>query len=176
MKVAVKLAQVVGLVAFLVAVGAVPAQATPIVAATVTPIGDLFRYDYLITFDPLDDEIAILTVNGLAGDATLVNEVAPAGFDTDYDFGLGLISFFPLVGSTFPTIGTLSGFGFDTARRSASTTFDALTIFGDTLSGPATGPLGPASPIPEPATGVLLTIGLSALGRRLLRKQKPSGR
>lgn len=175
MRVIARLAQVVGIAALLVFLGAVPAEGTPIVVATVTPTGPLFHYDYSITFNPLDDEIAILTITAVPGDL-LVNEVAPAGFDTDYDVGFGLISFFPLLGGAFPTVGTLSGFGFDSPRRSAPTTFDALTILGDILSGPTTGPVGPASPIPEPATGVLVAVGLGALGRRVLRKRRQSSR
>jgi hypothetical protein len=153
------------------------AEATPIVVATVTPVGSIFHYDYEITFDPSDNEIAILTVNTLPNDVTLVNLVAPVNYSALYSSagGQGFLDFFPLV--SFPTSGTLAGFAFDSAHAPVATTFDALTIFKDgtfagTLSGPTNGPLGPvAGPnVPEPATGLLLAIGLGALaGRRAFR-------
>lgn len=148
---------------------AAPAQATPIVTATVTPAGFLFHYEYSITFNALDDEVAVLTVIVPAGDATLDSTlVAPAGFLASYDPGLGFLDFLPVV--SFPGAGTLSGFAFNSARSAAATTFQALTIFGGTLGGPTTGPLGPPSPIPEPATGALLAVGLAAVARRMARR------
>jgi hypothetical protein len=150
---------------------AVPAEATPIVTATVTPTGSLFHYSYAITFNPTDPEIVDLTINLLPGD-TLTNRTAPVGFQMSYDSGLGLLDLLPGLAGSFPLSGTLSGFAFDSPRRPLLTTFDALTILGGTLSGPTTGPLGPASPIPEPVTGVLMAIGLGALGgRRAIQKR-----
>jgi hypothetical protein len=158
-----------GMAVLLCVFAAAPAQATPIVVATVTPVGPSFHYDYAITFSPLDEEIALLTINLLPGD-TLSNQTAPAGFFMSYDSGLGFLDLLPAL--SFPAFGTLSGFAFDSPRRPLPTTFDALTaISGSVLSGPTTGALGPASPIPEPVTSVLVAIGLGALGgRRAIRK------
>jgi hypothetical protein len=157
-------------VAVLLAIfAATPAQATPIVAATVTPGGTLFHYAYAITFDPLDDEVALFTINVLPNDLTLVNRLAPAGFTTQYDPGLGLITFLPDLLGTFPLSGTLAGFSFDSAHTPRATTFVATSIFGDELIGPTAGPLGDV--VPEPATWVLLAIGMGALaGRRVIRR------
>ena len=62
MRMALRPAPLVSLALILAALVPAPAQATPIVAATVTPAGSLFHYDYTVTFNPLDDEIALLTI------------------------------------------------------------------------------------------------------------------
>ncbi len=150
---------------------AAPAQATPIVTATVTPAGSLFHYEYSIEFSPLDDEVAVLTVIVTAGDPDISPTlVAPAGYLASYDSLLGLLDFLPVV--SFPGAGTVTGFAFNSAHQVGPTTFEALTIFGGSLSGPTTGPLGPATPIPEPATGALLAVGLAAVARRMARRTK----
>lgn len=152
--------------------GSAPVQGTPVVVATVTPVGPLFHYDYEITFDALDPEIAVLTINLLPGDAVLdATLVAPPLFLASYDIGLGFLDLLPVL--SFPPFGTLSGFAFDSARAPAATTFDALTIFGGTLSGDTRGPVGAdATAVPEPATCVLVAIGLGALrARRTIRNR-----
>ena len=163
-------ARILGAAVFLGVSAVVPAEATPIVTTTVTPTGSLFHYSYAITFTALDPEIAVLTINLLPND-TLTNRTTPAGFLMSYDPGFGFLDLLPGLAGNFPTTGMLSGFAFDSPRRPLPTTFDALTILGGTLSGSATGPLGPASPVPEPVTGVLMAIGLGALGgRRAIQK------
>ena len=161
----------ISLVAVVLGIFAAPAaDATPIVVATVTPAGGRFHYDYRITFNPLDAEIALLTVNTLPNDVTLANLVAPVNYSALYSSagGHGFLDFFPLVSLSFPTSGALAGFAFDSPHAPVATTFDALTIFGGTLSGPTNGPLGLVGPaVPEPATSELLTIGLGALAVRL---------
>jgi hypothetical protein len=126
--------------------------------------GPVFHYNYSVTFNPADGQIALLTVNVLANDASLTNLVAPAGFLLTYSSaaGQGFLDFLPIL--DFPLTGTLSGFQFDSLRAPGPTTFDALTIAGAPVSGVTTGPVGAA--VPEPATCVLLAIGLGALGGR----------
>lgn len=146
---------------------AAPARGTPILVPTVTPAGPGLHYNYSITFNPSDGQIALLTVNVLANDASLTNLVAPAGFLLLYSSaaGQGFLDFLPIV--NFPLTGTLSGFQFDSLRAPGPTTFDGLTTAGAPVGGVTTGPVGPT--VPEPATWVLLTIGIGALGgRRLL--------
>jgi hypothetical protein len=134
--------------------------------ATVVPAGALFHYDYSVTFDPSDEEIAVLTIVLLPADDSLTGLTAPVGFLASYDSGLGLLALLPDVASFFPLAGTLSGFAFDSARAEGATTFEAFTIFASILIGDTTGPVGDATSVPEPATSVLLTIGLGALAKR----------
>jgi hypothetical protein len=167
-----RIARITGLAVFSVFTS-VAVHAAPILAATVTPAGTLFHYDYAITFNPADDEIAILTVSLLAGD-TLTALTAPAGYAISYDSGLGLLDFLPGLGGTFPLAGTLGGFAFNSPHSAAPTTFEALTTQFDFLTGNTTGPLGPVTPVPEPVAGVLVSIGLAVLGRRrALQRRNP---
>lgn len=162
--------QIFALAVVLSVLGSAPVQATPVVVATVTPVGALFHYDYEITFDPLDEEVAILTINVLAGDAVLdATLVAPASTLASYDIGLGFLDLLPIL--SFPL--SISGLEFDSPHAPGATTFDALTIFGNTLSGDTTGPVGAdATAVPEPATCVLVAIGLGALrARRTIRNR-----
>jgi hypothetical protein len=154
---------------------AASAGATPLLVATVTPAGPLFHYDYAITFNPADDEIALVTVTLVPGD-TLTALTAPAGFQTSFDAGLGLLDLLPALGNTFPLTGTLSGFAFNSPRSVAPTSFTALTINFDSLNGATTGPVGPI-PVPEPVAGVLLSLGLAVLGRhRIVQRRKRDSR
>lgn len=170
-----RLAKATGIVTVAGLLVAGPAQAAPIVAATVTPAGELFHYDYSITFDPLDDEIVLLDLNVLPSDLNLNATVAaPAGYSASYDMVLGILHLSP--DFFFPLAGTLSGFVFESAYAPAQTTFSALTINGATLTGSTSGPLGPATTVPEPGTGVLLTIGLLAIRRRGSRTTRHQAR
>jgi hypothetical protein len=168
-----------GLALFVLAAAA-PATATSISVATSFSMG-LFHYDYTLTFDPMDpsdDDVLVIDVNVLPGDATFQKTGMPMGFDFFYDGGLGLITFLPDL--AFPTGGDVGLFSFDSARSPAPTTFTAFTfdslidpIAFPPLTGQTMGPIGPAQEvIPEPATIALLTIGLGALGgRRAIRRR-----
>jgi hypothetical protein len=155
--------------------GGAPAQATPIVEATVTAVGALFHYDYSITFNPSDEEIALLTINLLPGDVVLESTlVAPALFMASYDIGLGLLTLLPVL--SFPSAGTVSGFAFDSPHEEGATMFETLGIFGLNDGGDTTGPVGGVA-VPEPATSVLLAIGLGALRvRGAVRKRSRTQR
>jgi hypothetical protein len=163
-------------VALCVLVATRAAHATVIVSVTVAPMGGLFHYDYSITNDPPSPgvDVILVDVNVLPMDATLTNLFAPAGFLTVYDFGLGKVSFLPDFGSPdlFEVGATHSGFGFNSPRLPGASTFDALTLLGDTVSGPTQAPLGAiAAPVPEPATVTLLLVGLGPLVAFTVRKR-----
>ena len=59
MKVVRRWIQVFGMACAVGLASSAPAQATPIVTATVTPTGSLFHYDYSITFNPVDDQVTL---------------------------------------------------------------------------------------------------------------------
>jgi hypothetical protein len=150
-----------------------------IVTPTVTPIGSLLHYDYTITNDPPTpgEDVILVDINVLPMDATLTNFFAPLGFQTVYDAGLGKVSFLPDIGSpdTFAVGTTRSGFGFDSPRTPAPSTFDALTVLGNPVSGPTQAPVGAIAAIPEPGTITLLLVGLGALATiKAVQKRKRS--
>jgi hypothetical protein len=153
------------------------ARAGLIVTPTVTPVGVSFHYDYTITNDPPapGEDVVIVDINVLPMDATLTNFFAPLGFQTVYDAGLGKVSFLPDVGSPdlFGVGTSISGFGFDSAHAPAPSTFDALTLLGNPVSGPTQAPIGAV--IPEPGTITLLLVGLGALATiKAVQKRKRS--
>lgn len=161
-----------GMVCILIVASA--ARAALIVTPTVTPMGALFRYDYTITNDPPTpgEDVALVDITVLPDDATLTNFFAPAGFQTVYDSGLGLVSFLPDFASpSLFEVGTsISGFGFDSPRRPQASTFDALTILGNTVSGLTQAPIGTV--IPEPSAFHLLLAGLGVMVAFTVRKHK----
>jgi hypothetical protein len=150
--------------------------ATPLleVTATITDLGAAFQYDYSIVnsgIDPLD-EVAVVDIQVLPGDLTLNIVTLPPGFGGFYDAGLGLVSFFPELGlSGFLPGTTVSGFQLRSARSPALSTFSALTIDSVLLDGPTMAPIGDVRAVPEPATGVLLTLAIGALVRRAGRRK-----
>jgi hypothetical protein len=130
------------------------------VTAVVTPNGPLFQYDYSISNASADDlfDLDIAVMPGV----TIENLSAPAGFETAYDPGLGLVSFLENTATFGPT--PLAGFIFDSPVAPAGTTFDAnlqnLDTFDiSTVSGNTQGPV----PTPEPASLTLFASGAAAL-------------
>jgi hypothetical protein len=170
-----RITRTAGLIAVFSLFMAASAGAAPILAATVTPAGPLFHYDYAVTFNPADGEIVLITVSLVPGD-TLTGLTAPAGYTTSFDTGLGLLDLFPNVGNTFPLTGTLSGFAFNSPLAAAPTSFTAFNSDFDLFQGVSTGPLVPGAPLPEPVAGVLVTLGLAVLGRRRLAERRNRSR
>lgn len=157
-----KWSNLVGSAACLCLLASSAAQADLIVTPTVTPLGGVFRYDYTIVNDLLED-VVLVDIIVLRMDETLTNLFAPLGFQAIYDSGLGIVTFLPAPGSVdlFAVGTSLSGFGFDSAIPSAPSTFEALTLLGNFLTGPTEAPVG--RPVPEPAPTLLLLVGVSSL-------------
>jgi hypothetical protein len=123
-------------------------------------MGATFHYDYSITIGPLDVDVILVDIVVSVADLSLANLFAPAGFQTIYDAGLGIVSFLPSLGSPslFAAGTTLSGFGFDSARGPGPSTFQTLDILAGSFVGATIASVG--APIPEPGTAVLLSLGL----------------
>ena len=130
---------------------AAPVTVTPVV----TTIGALFHYNYTIT-NGTGLDVPIIDINVARGTGIILNLVAPVGFLTAYDSSLGLVSFLEntaLFGSA-----PLSGFAFDSAISSRSTTFASTFADGSVMTGATSGPV-----VPEPTTLTLITAGFILL-------------
>jgi len=131
------------------------------VSAVVTPGSGLFQYDYSIANGTADDlfDLDIAVTPGIA----ITDLSAPAGFDTAYDSGLGLVSFLEDTASFDST--PLSGFIFDSSIAPATTTFTAQLLDSDfdiiPTPGTTTGPVAAAAP--EPASLTLCALCGAAL-------------
>lgn len=148
------------------------AQAAPIVTPTVTDLGGSFRYDYTIDNTAGLEDIVLVNILVAPLDPTLTNLFAPMGFQTVHDDNLGIVTFLPDLGvfDTFAAGTSLSGFRFESALPPGASTFEALTISGELLTGMtiATSATSPTPPlIPEPGTAGLL---LASLGLLLTRR------
>ena len=151
-------------------------DAAPIVTPTVTINAGVAHYDYSITNDlvgPFDDFV-IVTINVASGNDIVTNLFAPAGFQASYDDGVAQVSFLAdfLSPSVFPIGTTLSGFGFDSTYLPAASTFEILTLGGELIIGPTQAPLVAPTAIPEPATSLVLTLGLGMLGARRAARRR----
>ena len=146
-----------GIVLFLAT--AVFATASQIVVApTVTPIAGGYEYAYTITNNTPDDPF-LIDIPVPEDPSAVTNLMAPAGFTSAFDPGLGLVSF--LEDTSFFTSTPQSGFSFDSpdapglatfqATVLSSSTFDLYTISGSTTA-----------PVPEPAFLWLLILPLLA--------------
>ncbi len=151
-------------------------RAEPItVDATVTMNADLFRYEYSVMNNSSID-LLLVTINVPIG-PVVQNVVAPIGFKSFFDPGVGAVDFAAdtmqfLVGST------ISGFRFDSRIGPGAATFTALGLSGSqsplTFEGSTTAP-APA-PVPEPGTLALLGTGLLYLARRRFPGNKTKAR
>ncbi len=142
------------------------------VLPTITQAGSLFTYNYSITnFTPAD--LTIVNISGLPLEAdTATNLMAPAGFQTTFDPGVGIMSFSPTLNSTqaFSAGSTISGFSFSSIFSPSTVSFDTLDVDGNTSTGTTLGPAG--APVPEASTFVSLGIGLSALTFIAVRRRR----
>jgi hypothetical protein len=135
---------------------------------TVTPdvtLGNgLYHYDYTVANNGTTDLLDVAIDVAAMPDA-IQNLMAPDGFQTSFDSGLGIVDF--LADShTFTAGGSLSGFAFDSPFGPTDSTFTTLDVNGDTFTGATAAPTG----VPEPGGVALLgaaaTTGIVALRRR----------
>ena len=120
---------------------------TVTVTPTVTHVGSLYKYAYSIVNDTPDDSFLIDIPVPKDPDAVL-DLTAPAGFETAFDSGLGLVSFLEntsMFGST-----PAAGFSFESPDAPGAVDFDATLLSSSsgslyTLAGPT------VAPVPEPA-------------------------
>lgn len=120
--------------------------ATVTVSATVTTSGDLYKYAYSIANYTPDDSFLIDIPVPKYSDA-VVDLTAPAGFESAFDSGLGLVSFVENTSMFGPTPTT--GFSFESPDAPGSVKFDATLLSSSTgslytIAGPTT------APVPEP--------------------------
>ena len=141
---------------------------TPIITQT----GSLYNYSYSIT-NFTNTDLAIINISGLPLESdTAANLMAPAGFQTTFDPGVGILSFLP--GSEpnqqFSAGSTLAGFSFDSVFAPATVSYDTLDVSGGTTTGTTMGPAG--APVPEASTLISLGMGLSVLAFAVARRRR----
>ncbi len=127
--------------------------------STVTQIGALTHYSYLVT-NPASaaNELAIVSLQGALNDSP-TNLSAPTGFFTSYDPGNGLFSFAPTNDASMGafSLGSATGpFSFDSSFAAGSAPYEALDSQGNSFTGTT---MAPAAAVPEANTLILLAIG-----------------
>jgi hypothetical protein len=128
-----------------------------------------YQYSYTIT-NPTPDDSFLIDIPVPADPAAIDDITVPAGFESAFDSGLGLVSFLEdtLMFGPTPT----AGFSFDSPIGPGAVLFTATLVSSVdgslyTLSGPTTAPA-----VPEPATFPLVAaagLGLVSLGRKSKR-------
>jgi len=149
--------------------GTLAAMANPTLDLTVTPLGGgIFQYLFSVNNSGPDD-ISIVTITDAPGADPLIplTLVAPAGFLANYDPGLGLVDF--LEGTSSFQVGTINGFGFQSATSPAAnfTTFEALSVNGEFFAGTVH---QVTSTVPEGGRTVALA-GLALMGLVVARSR-----
>lgn len=164
----------------LVLASSLASAASVTVDPTVTLSGGVYQYSYSITNDTPDDAFLIdIPVPAKPGEIT--NLTAPAGFQSAFDSGLGLVSFLEDTSLFGPA--PIGGFSFESLDGPGAVTFAATLLSSSTgslytLSGPTTAPAPTAAEIPEPIyslpvaiTGGILVL-FSVKGRQPLAKRQ----
>lgn len=130
-----------------------PAQTLSVTPNVTFNMGtSLYSYNYTVSNVGPDEVFAITLGANPFGPNTLMNLMAPTGFQITYDSGNGLFSF--LADSNSFTAGSMiSGFTFNSAYAPGGATFDAVGASGEYF--------GPSmAPVPEPSS---ILLGLLAL-------------
>ena len=145
---------------FLIAASPVLALASLTVSPTVTPNAGLFTYSYSVANNTPDDPF-VIDIPVPKGNA-ITSLMAPAGFISAYDSGLGLVSF--LEDSSLFTSTPTSGFSFVSPTGPGSAMFAATTLSSSTfnlytISGQTMAPVA-ATATPEPGYIGLLGLAL----------------
>jgi len=147
--------------------GAAHAQLT--LTPTITNLaGGLFRYEYSVNNTSLFDFSAI-SIAVIAAPETVQSLVAPTDFNAFFDPGLGQVDFVEDL-QDFNAGTTIAGFAFNSPFAPQSSPFTALRL--DESGNPVTFAgtvLAPA--IPEPATALLLAIGLAGITVMRIRRR-----
>lgn len=146
------------------------ARAAMIVEATVTPDAGFYHYDLLITNSGPDDVVLVTLIDAPLADPLIGPSLTvPVGFLGNYDSGLGFVDF--LADTDLFAAGTSKGlFSLDSLAaptEDSFSRFQALTTNGDQLTGCVIingSCIGPAT-VPEPASWVLLVLGLACISR-----------
>ncbi len=126
-----------------------------------------FHYDYTISNDTNSDFL-LVTLDVAAQPNAIQNLVAPTGFFSNFDAGLGLLDFAGQESIGFPAGSTFTGFEFDSPLQPRASSFTALRLDANENPVTFTGRTQAPAPVPEPSS----TAGLVALvsGFLLLRR------
>ena len=162
-------------IAVLLLICSAAAMGGPItVMPAVTQNGSMFHYDYTVA-NMTGLDLAVLDI-AVPGGPTVFSLVAPTGFQTAFDSGLGLVSFLEdtaVFGAT-----PISGFAFDSSLGPGSTSFTATLLDAQfnvsTMTGSTTGPAGGA--VPEPGSLSLLAGGALLLWMHRRRADRLTSR
>ena len=137
------------------------------VTPTITTSGAFTHYAYAIANNTASD-LFLVDIPVMKGPGAIINLVAPAGFQKQYDSVLGLVSF--LEDTAFFTSTPKTGFSFDSLIKPTAVTFQG-TLLGATVF-TLTGPTMSAA-TPEPGTlslFALAAVALAPLARRRIRR------
>ena len=152
--------------------GVSPASAQVLVTPTVTfnMATSVYTYSYAVTNNTANT-LAIVSFGGMpAASFTVQNLTAPMGFLSTYDSGNGFISFLedsnPATLQTFAPGSTITPFTFTSTFAPGASTFQALDIFGNTLTGMT------QAPVPEPGVVAFLALAMPAVGFLLYRRRQ----
>lgn len=130
--------------------------------------GGTYQYDVSVSNNGPDDLAIVSLTDAPLGDGLIASSLtAPAFFSTSYDSVLGFVDF--LADVSFAAGTTVSGFSFLSAAAPSGsfTSFEALTIQGDLLSGQVR---YPSMNVPDTGSSlVALSFGLAAL--RIARRK-----
>ena len=151
----------------LLCISSVANAQTPTVTGVSSFSSGLYRYNYTITNNSLNELIDV-TIHINSG--PVLNLTAPTGYSTNYDVNLGLVDFLENT-SVFATGTPVSGFFFDSPLAPTRFgVFDALTA--DSLGGSASFTGTTLAPSPEP--GSIALLGAAAVSGAFLLRRKRS--
>ncbi|MCB1800959.1 MAG: hypothetical protein KDI82_04640 [Gammaproteobacteria bacterium] len=155
------------------------ALATPVHALQVTgdviDLGGTFEYRFSVVNDDPISDLLIVTIDDAPPGEMLIADtlMAPAGFLTNYDSGLGLIDFIADSALSFPS-GVTGLFTFQSASPLTQnfTSYTALDLFVNEYPGTVDAQLVQA--VSLPSVIALLGLGLGIFAVRAARAGKPA--